>query len=564
VGLKDKETLKTAENCGEILTHIIGNVLDVSKLQAEKIQVEYNPCNIREILQKIYDISMGQSRIKGINLILKVKKNVPVWIKADSNRLIQVFINLVGNAIKFTDRGRVVIYVSWLQKNINGSQFSIAEQSKESDFFVASSKYRAIKENSMMSLNEQSSFEGMGKNKIRGYMFKQHENNLRKKSINCPSLEEMKSVSSSLKFANAETELEKSSEQTQGTLKIEIIDTGIGLGDEEIAKLFKPFTQAHQTTSKNFGGTGLGLWISKKLINKMGGDIKVISTKGKGSDFICTFPMEVTKIRDSKKDIECERLKMRVLFVEDQLFNQKIIKGMLERLNMQVFTANNGQEGLELFKKYGSDYFDFIITDLNMPVVDGKELIQRVREYEEEFISPTRTPIIVLTGNNDEHEKEVCLKLGADYFWTKPMNIDRLQQVIPKLRRRQNIQKILIVDGDLPSGRITQMLLEEEGFSVIKAATGTEALDIINEEYSSIHMVITDAEVPLASGYEIAQSVRKNEKENMNSKLLPIICISQYSNTSHHQRAIEAGINHILLKPVNKKTLIEHISLYTY
>jgi len=323
-----------------------------------------------------------------------------------------------------------------------------------------------------------------------------------------------------------------------------------------------PFSQAQQSTSKNFGGTGLGLWISKKLINKMDGDIHIVSTKGKGSDFICTLNVKVVSPKEQRSDVVSSNQKLRALFLEDQPFNAKVIKGMLERLNMEVYQASNGMDGLQIYRRYSEGYFNFIMTDLNMPIMDGKEFIQKMKEYEREHMFKIKTPIIVLTGNNDETEKKICLDLGADYYWTKPLSHEKLQQVLYKLRKRGlhfSSKMVLIIDDDVYCAKITQKLLEEEGFITKSVTKGSEALHIINTEYDNILVVLTDAEMPEISGYDIAEHIRKLESDGMKNKQLPIICLSGHANNLHTQKAKQSGINEVLLKPVHKNVLIERI-----
>ncbi|NMC62673.1 MAG: response regulator, partial [SAR324 cluster bacterium] len=218
-----------------------------------------------------------------------------------------------------------------------------------------------------------------------------------------------------------------------------VSDTGIGIPPEKIDYIFEPFCQAEDTTGSQYGGTGLGLTISKKLIEVMGGTMEVESSVGKGSTFYfrLAFPV-VGNAAETKSDamltdspmisnLGCGR--WRVLIVEDHPINQRMMKAMLEKRGHSVEVAGNGKEAYEAFLKHLDDNaFDVILMDCEMPVMDGYVATQRIRECEKE--RRLHTPIIAMTGHAEDSHRELCLEIGMDGFLSKPVNVNEFFTVL--------------------------------------------------------------------------------------------------------------------------------------
>ncbi|MFC5373783.1 ATP-binding protein [Brevundimonas faecalis] len=208
-------------------------------------------------------------------------------------------------------------------------------------------------------------------------------------------------------------------------LRIEVEDSGIGFDAETGARLFRPFVQADDAISREYGGTGLGLSICRSLTELMGGEITVRSEPGAGSVFTVVLPIErlSAELSPALDDAAAEAQRaMRILVVEDNLANQMVVRCLLEPLGFQIDTADDGREGVECFRDGG---YDMILMDMQMPVMDGLEAIACIRE-EEARDGRARTPIVMLTANTAEAHKERAMRAGADALTAKPVTLELL------------------------------------------------------------------------------------------------------------------------------------------
>ena len=217
-------------------------------------------------------------------------------------------------------------------------------------------------------------------------------------------------------------------------LHFSVKDTGIGIPKEKQAAVFDSFTQAEASTTRKYGGTGLGLTISKQLVELMGGSIGIESELGKGTTFyfdisttIREMPEETTRIRAIESSLKGKAL--RILLAEDNVINQKLAVRILEKQGWQPVVANNGKEAVELYKKEG---FDLILMDVQMPEMDGIEATKKIRKIEEESAGG-HIPIVALTANAFEEDKKRCLAGGMDAYATKPIKIAELFVVIEEV-----------------------------------------------------------------------------------------------------------------------------------
>jgi signal transduction histidine kinase/ActR/RegA family two-component response regulator len=211
-------------------------------------------------------------------------------------------------------------------------------------------------------------------------------------------------------------------------------DTGIGINKSAQETLFQPFTQADSSTTRQYGGTGLGLTICKKLADLMNGHIRMESKEGKGSRFVLELPMEVLEttpkqsVPEKQKKITLSK-KTRVLVVEDNIINQRLFQIMLKNMGIQVRVSNNGLEALNALKK---EKFDAVLMDCHMPEMDGMEAIQIYRKSEQDNNLP-RTPFVAVTANVMQHEEKLCLQAGFDRFMGKPVDKQEFQKVLHEL-----------------------------------------------------------------------------------------------------------------------------------
>lgn len=326
--------LETIHSSGTHLLNLINDILDLSKVESGRLEVEQLRFNPLEIVQEVAKVLRVRADEKNITLQVKSVGSIPIGIKSDPGRLRQIVTNLIGNAIKFTDQGGVTV------------------------------------------------------------------------------------------------EAEMIDESTTPRLLIRIIDSGIGMNEQALEKIFSPFAQADSSVTRKYGGTGLGLAISRRFATALGGNITVESSPGEGSVFtlsIMTGGIEEVQRIDWNDDIELHssdtcpvdfRLPAcSVLVVEDGEENRELITLVLEQAGVEIDTAENGKIGVD---KVSESNYDIILLDMQMPVMDGYEAARRMRELGVEV------PIIALTAHAMKGDEEKCRAAGCSGFLTKPINIDKL------------------------------------------------------------------------------------------------------------------------------------------
>jgi two-component system sensor histidine kinase/response regulator len=327
------EMLDTIQGAGSHLLTVINDILDLSKIEADRMTVEAIETSLPDLLREVVRLVEPQARAKGLELRTELLEPIPCTMVTDPTRLRQILMNLLGNAVKFTETGHVVLRVCRASSDI---------------------------------------------------------------------------------------------------LRVEIADTGTGMTDAEIGQLFRPFLQADGSVTRRFGGTGLGLNISRRLARLMGGDVYLASSKlGVGSRFVVEVPSKYdpasgwvdalpssTVGTAAEGDAATAALNGRVLLVEDGAMNQRLVRAMLERAGATVVVADHGQEALDRIAEAdrASQPFDLIVTDMQMPEMDGYTLVRLLRHRGD------RTPIVAVTAHAMTEDRERCLAAGCDDYTTKPVS----------------------------------------------------------------------------------------------------------------------------------------------
>lgn len=330
-----EECVSALESSGKILLHTFNQILDFSKMNSEKKQIEEIHFNLNTFLVDLILAHTPSARKKKIRLSYELA-DLQFQIKSDSGRIGQVVNNLLANAIKFTSSGSV--------------------------------RLKTL-------VNEQSEFYD---------------------------------------------------------LTVSISDTGVGISDEVIERIFDAFVQAEASTSRQFGGTGLGLSISKKIVELMGGSIQVHSEVGKGSEFYFTIPVRKGTKRAKSELVVNEipaigQFDGKILVVEDNSYNQILIERLLKKWNCQVRMVGNGLEALHALKQHR---YDLILMDCRMPEMDGYDCTKMIRQAEDAWYQ--KIPIIALTANGKEEDEVKCLEAGMDSYLAKPFRKEQVFEVLNK------------------------------------------------------------------------------------------------------------------------------------
>jgi two-component system, sensor histidine kinase and response regulator len=358
-------------------------------------------------------------------------------------------------------------------------------------------------------------------------------------------------------------------DQNRISLRFSVSDTGIGMTEEQAAKLFQPFSQADTSTTRKYGGTGLGLTICKRLVEMMGGELWVESATGKGSKFIFTADFGSGKqIRKELLVPSPDMRGMRVLVVDDNATSREILMGILKAFSFEVSLAASGEEGLrELEDASGKRPYDLVLMDWKMPGMNGIEASRRIRNHPGLAKIPT---IIMVTAYGREEIMRQADQLGLEGFLIKPVSpsilFDTIMQafslgapesVRPSVQADRTAEKlqgirgawILLVEDNEINQQVARELLEGAGLPVIIAANGDEAVRAVKEK--DFEAVLMDVQMPVMDGYQATRVIRKDER----FKGLPIIAMTAHTMTGDRDRCLDAGMNDYVPKPIDIEKL---------
>jgi len=463
---KWKEMLNTCKICGDVLLGMINNILDVAKINAEKLELSIQPINFYKFIEKIWSISAIKIREKGLKGHLSISGDLPQYLEIDSHRLNQILLNVIGNATKFTDKGFVKVAISWHTgkeiEKLQGANEEFLNHSWQVQADSLSSSF--CDENSPETFRARSS-SCISESTVDSDL---HEikQKLTTRLFSSKTLRQLNGYSNQIRLNENDHSIhekafqmkKKSSQKELGILKIEIFDSGCGISPSAFDKLFQPFTQADSSITRRFGGTGLGLYISKQLIQKMGGEIHAYSEENSGTNFCILLPTQSAVVEENvefaaaeeeddilKKGSESEVA--RALVVDDIPLNQTLMTHYLKKMDVQVDLASNGEEALKKFKEKGFGYYSFITMDIQMPVMDGMTATQKIREHETRRGCKNGIPIMMVTGNCTEMEKNSCLnpmgEIRANYFFRKPFVFDECKSCVKGILTKGGTSSLL-------------------------------------------------------------------------------------------------------------------------
>ena len=354
------------------------------------------------------------------------------------------------------------------------------------------------------------------------------------------------------------------------TLDFAVSDTGIGIAEEKQASIFEAFTQADGSVTRDFGGIGLGLTISNQLVGLLGGTtLKVSSRQGEGSTFSFELPFRLgRKIgaesgKAEKAEKQSEKITAcRILLVEDMMLNAELARMLLEEQGHRVTVAENGKLGVEAAF---NDEYDLILMDMVMPEMDGLTATREIRRREQESATVKRhVPIIAITANAMKGDREKCIEAGMDDYFTKPIKIEMINQVIGQcLTDHKNNGRItvpaeakpgktiLVVDDNMVNCKLLSAGLKKEGFEVLTVHDGQQAVDTYQQE--KIDVILMDIQMPVMDGLEATRQIRGLEAESPERSRIPIVAITAHAGMDE---CLAAGMDKGHKKPVKIAALV--------
>ncbi|MFQ5631513.1 MAG: response regulator, partial [bacterium] len=419
---EQKEYAETVQYSAESLLGLINDILDFSKIEAGKLEIENVDFDFQKMFDNTVDIFWHQIADKSLVLEKNVDPFVPKFLKSDPVRIRQIMVNLISNAVKFTKRGRIVV-----ECGVWSGEFGV--RSKE--WGVESRGSGGVNEKAKIRESERGT-----ENTDQGH----------------------KKFHSGLSSSDSPLSTPHSQLPTHDIFMLffTVTDTGIGIPREKQNLIFQSFSQADGSTSRKYGGTGLGLTICKRLAELLGGEIGVLSEPGKGSKFWFTVKAEigtqtetyaetVTEIKEvhirpqaeqAAKKIEvhtvaetaendAQEVKLHFLLAEDNPVNQKLTRRLLEKRGYSVDVVSNGAQAVEAFEQRK---YDLVLMDMQMPEMDGLEATAEIRKKEK--VTGDHIHIIALTANTMTGDRERCLEAGMNDYVSKPVNPKLLHKAI--------------------------------------------------------------------------------------------------------------------------------------
>jgi len=469
------EWIETAHSSAEALLEIINDILDFSKLEAGKFEVEKVDFNLIDLVDDVCALLTVRAYAKGLELNCSLPVPMPLRWRGDPMRIRQVLMNLIGNAVKFTEQGEVSVNVT--------------------------------------------------------------------RSLTADNRDE---------------------------LRFEVRDTGIGISPETQSQLFKPFAQADRSTSRRFGGSGLGLSISKKLVELMGGSIGIESVPGIGTCFWFILPLEQSEYREALGP-SCDLSGKRTLIVDDNATNRNILVNYLSSWGLQVSTAENGSAALMQLQISALEgvVYDLILLDMQMPVMDGLTLAKCLAQ-----ISVLAKIPIILLSSGDQFDHADYQSTGIVQRLLKPMRQLQLFDAIvnalqctsgatvkpakPEIKLPSyNGKKVLVVEDNKINQNVIIAKLAKFDIVPDLAENGQIALDMLAE--TVYDLILMDCNMPVMDGYTATRELRLLE----NSRGLPhqtVIALTANALEGEREICLAAGMDAYLTKPIISEQLMEMLA----
>ncbi len=474
---EQREFLNMVKVSADALLVVINDILDFSKIEAGKLELDNAVFNLRDLLEETVRTFGVSASSKNLELVCDIHSEVPDVVAGDATRLRQVLVNLLGNAIKFTDRGEVVLQVEVHQLRESGVELHFA-----------------------------------------------------------------------------------------------VHDTGIGIVKEKQGQIFEAFVQADGSSTRKYGGTGLGLTISNRLVSMMGGRIWLESEAGKGSTFHFTgkFDLGAPSSRTSTTGPRTTLSGVSVLVVDDNLTNRRILEMTLEQWGMETASVASGWAALAKLRgaQEAGSPIRLVLLDAQMPQLDGFATAARIKGD----AALGAATIIMLTSGGQRGDAERCRQLGISAYLSKPVRQWELREAIlrvlglksqgsesSRLVTRHSLEespqrlRILLAEDNAVNRELTTHILAKRGHTVAVAANGKLALEAL--ETQVFDLVLMDVQMPEMDGFEATAAIRKREAST--GTHIPIIAMTAHAMKGDRERCLEAGMDSYISKPVKADELLK-------
>ena len=482
-----KKYLDMIHSSGKSLLGILNDILDFSKIEAGRMELSPAPFRIGDVLHSLATIMSVNAGDKNLELAIGIEPDVPTTVIGDSHRLQQVLVNLVGNAIKFTEQGEVSVLVECVSQQ--------------------------------------------------------------------PGIT---------------------------TLCFSVRDTGIGMTQAQQDRLFSPFTQADSSVTRKFGGTGLGLTITRRFVELMGGDIKIRSILGQGSEFSVTLPFRLTAQPEQEKTSYATLGQLKLLVVDDNQTSRDYLHKTIQAWCWQVDCVASGAEALIAIDnlQIKNEKYDAVLIDWQMPHMDGLNTMLAIQS-----VVPHPMPIIIMVNAFGRSKlMQSDLSTQPDAYLFKPITpsslFDTLHEIVVRheivmrhetlvrhgsderpvknMVTRPRINAHLLVVEDNPFNQIVAKgLLEQAGATVDLADDGLKALNILRKQKVKYDLILMDVQMPLMDGFTTTRILRDELKLT-----LPILAMTAGVTEFEHEQCIASGMNDLIAKPIDVEQMLATINQY--
>ena len=475
---EQREFTETIRNSGDALLGLINHILDYSKIEAGKLDLEAIDFDLRVAMEEMSDLVASKAHERGLEYVAMIHPEVPSLLYGDPGRLRQILINLVGNATKFTEKGEVVVKATLEDEN-----------------------------------------------------------------------------------------------STHATIRFSVSDTGIGIPQDRMDRLFKLFSQVDSSITREYGGTGLGLTISKQLAELMGGQIGVESEEGKGSEFWFTVVLEKQPESKEERIVVPEDIKdRRILIVDDNATNRYVLREQLRSWECRHGEVSSGMQALKELRLAvdSKDPYEIVILDKQMPEMDGEALGQKIKQDPD----LKNTILVMMTSMGERGDAKRLEEIGFAAYLTKPIRQSKLYDCLATVTGMQKKAaeerpvaivtqhsltedqkrrlRILLAEDNIINQKVAINILGKLGYRADAVANGKEAVEALG--MIPYDIVLMDCQMPEMDGYEATGEIR-----NPNSKVLdhnvPVIALTAHVMKGDREKCLKAGMDDYLPKPVKPQEL---------